>query len=166
MIIPFWDQLASVDNGYDASLYRSAISKAQLANIEAKQLPGSYNTVANFESYKNQNLITASTTYRALMFMSLGNPNNIQGKFNLLMLFPDYMDIPTNSPDFNRMSNDTQNFCLKLNEALHKCFEYSKSKPIPLGYSLATKSNREYLGFDFNGFKFFIMTRVGYLKNS
>lgn len=166
VIIPFWDQLASVDNGYDASLYRSAISKAQLANIEVKQLPGSYNTVADFESYKKQNLITASTTYRALMFMSLGNPNNIQGKFNLLMLFPDYMDIPTNSPDFNRMSNNTQNFCLKLNEALHKCFEYSKSKSIPLGYSLATKSNREYLGFDFNGFKFFVMTRVGYLKNT
>lgn len=166
VIIPFWDQLATVNNGYDEGLYRSAITKAQLTNIEKKQIPVSYNTVSDFESYKMQNLITASTTYRSLMFMSLGNPNNIKGTFNLLMLFPDYMDIPTNSPDFNRMSNTTQNFCLKLNEALHKCFEYSKSKATPLGYSLATKSNREYLGFDFNGFKFFVMTRVGYLKNS
>lgn len=166
IIIPFWNQLATPDNGYDEGLYRSAVTKAQLAQIERDQIPPSYNSVADFEAYKTRNLVTASSTYRALMFMSLGNPNNVEGKFNLLMIFPDYMDIPTNSPDFNRMSTATQEFCLKLNDALNKAFDYSVSKAVPLGYSLSTKSNKEYLGFDYNGFKYFVMTKLGFMKTT
>ena len=78
--------------------------------------------------------------------------------------FPDYMDISTSSPDFSRLSTRTQNFCTQLNDALHKAREYSLTKPMPTGYTKSVKANREYIGFDFEGFTFYIMTRLGYMK--
>ena len=164
IIIPFWSEIATVDNGYDEGLYRSAVAKYRMEEIENKQIPASYNTVTDFAAYKRQYLVTCSTNYRSILFYALGNPNNSGGKFSLLHLYPDYMDIPTTSPDFNRLSTKTQGFAIKLNEALHVAREYSRTKPIPTGYALSTKSNREYIGFDYDGFTFYILTLAGFMK--
>ena len=164
IIIPFWSEVATIDNGYDEGLYRSAVAKYRMEEIENKQIPTSYNTVTDFAAYKRQYLVTCSTNYRSILFYALGNPNNTGGKFSLLHLYPDYMDIPTTSPDFNRLSTKTQGFAIKLNEALHVAREYSRTKPIPTGYALSTKSNREYIGFDYDGFTFYILTLAGFMK--
>lgn len=164
IIIPFWSEVATVANGYDEGLYRSAVPKYRMEEIENKQIPSSYNTVTDFVAYKRQHLVTCSTNYRSILFYALGNPNNSGGKFSLLHLYPDYMDIPTTSPDFNRLSTKTQGFAIKLNEALHVAREYSRTKPIPTGYALSTKSNREYIGFDYDGFTFYILTMTGFMK--
>lgn len=164
IIIPFWSEVATIDNGYDEGLYRSAVPKYRMEEIENKQIPTSYNTVTDFAAYKRQYLVTCSTNYRSILFYALGNPNNTGGKFSLLQLYPDYMDIPTTSPDFNRLSTKTQGFAIKLNEAFHVAREYSRTKPIPTGYALSTKSNREYIGFDYDGFTFYILTLAGFMK--
>ena len=166
VIIPFWDQLSTPDNGYDEGLYRTAINLTNLKRIETQKLPGSYNTVTDFEDYKNKHLVVSSSSYRAIMFYSLGNPNNLGGVFNLLQLFPDYMDISTSSADFSRLKLKTQNFVILLTEALHKAREYNQNKGVPNGYSMSIKGNREYLGFDFEGFTYYVQTRLGYLKNN
>ena len=164
IIIPFWSEVATINNGYDEGLYRSAVPKYRMEEIENKQIPTSYNTVTDFAAYKRQYLVTCSTNYRSILFYALGNPNNTGGKFSLLHLYPDYMDIPTTSPDFNRLSTKTQGFAIKLNEAFHVAREYSRTKPIPTGYALSTKSNREYIGFDYDGFTFYILTLAGFMK--
>lgn len=164
IIIPFWSEVATIDNGYDEGLYRSAVPKYRMEEIENKQIPASYNTVTDFAAYKRQYLVTCSTNYRSILFYALGNPNNTGGKFSLLHLYPDYMDIPTTSPDFNRLSTKTQGFAIKLNEAFHVAREYNRTKPIPTDYALSTKSNREYIGFDYDGFTFYILTLAGFMK--
>ena len=164
IIIPFWSEVATIDNGYDEGLYRSAVAKYRMEEIENKQIPTSYNTVTDFAAYKRQYLVTCSTNYRSILFYALGNPNNTGGKFSLLHLYPDYMDIPTTSPDFNRLSTKTQGFAIKLNEAFHVAREYNRTKPIPTDYALSTKSNREYIGFDYDGFTFYILTLAGFMK--
>lgn len=166
IIIPFWDQLSTPDNGYDEGLYRTAVNGSNLKRIETQKIPASYNTVTDFEAFKVKNLITASSSYRALMFYALGNPNNSGGIFSFLQLYPDYMDISTSSPDFSRLKQKTQSFIVMLNEALHKARDYNQNKGIPTGYSLSIKANREYLGFDYEGFTYYIQTRLGYLKNN
>lgn len=166
VIIPFWDQLSTPDNGYDEGLYRTAINKENLARIELQKIPNSYNTVTDFVTYKNLYLVAAASSYRALMFYALGNPNNSGGVFSFLHLYPDYMDISTSSPDFSRLNVKTQGFVIKLNEALHKAREYTQAKPVPVGYSMSIKANREYLGFDYEGFTYYIQTRTGYMKNN
>lgn len=166
VIVPFWDQLSTPENGYDEGLYRTAVSKASLARIENDKLPASYNTVADFGAYKNLYLVTASSSYRAIMFYALGNPNNTGGYFSFLHVFPDYMNLATTSPDFSRLTMKTQTFMIKLHEAMHKAREYTQSKPLPQGYSMSIKSNREYIGFDYEGFTFYIQTRTGYLKSN
>ena len=166
IIVPFWDQLSTPENGYDEGLYRSALTKKNLKRIETQKLPASYNTVTDFETYKENHLVVAASSYRSIMFYSLGNPNNTGGVFNFLQAFPDYMGISTSSPDFSRLKLKTQNFVVMLNETLHKAREYNQTKGVPLGYSLSIKGNREYLGFDYEGFTYYVQTRLGYLKNN
>lgn len=166
IIIPFWDQLSTPDNGYDEGLYRTAVNLENLKRLELQKIPVAYNTVTDFDDYKKHNLVIASSSYRALMFYSIGNPNNEKGIFSILQLYPDYMDISTSSPDFSRLMVKTQNFIIMLNEALHKAREYNENKGVPLGYSLSVKGNREYLGFDYEGFTYYVQTRLGYLKNN
>lgn len=166
VIVPFWDQLSTPDNGYDEGLYRTAINSDNLKRIETQKIPASYNTVTDFEDYKKNNLVVASSSYRAIMFYSLGNPNNTGATFNLLQVFPDYMDISTSSADFSRLNLKTQNFVIMLTEALHKAREYNQNKGVPSGYSMSIKGNREYLGFDYEGFTYYVQTRLGYLKNN
>ena len=166
IIVPFWDQLATADNGYDEGLYRTAINKETLKRIEQTKVPATYNTVTDFEAYKSLYLVTASSSYRSLMFYALGNPNNSGGFFSFIYLFPDYMDISTSSPDFSRLTLKTQGFVVQLNEALHKAREFTRSKAVPTGYTLTVKANREYLGFDYEGFTYHIQTRLGYRKNN
>lgn len=166
IIIPFWDQLATPENGYDEGLYKSIVSKDDLARIEQQKVPVSYNSVTDFEAYKNEHLMVGASSYRCIMFYTLGNPNNTGGKFNLGLLYPDYMNISTSSPDFSRLTRRTQDFVIQLNEALHKAREYTREKPLPVGYALSIKANREYLGFDYDGYTFYIQTRLGYMKNN
>lgn len=166
VIVPFWDQLSTPDNGYDEGLYRTGVTKSNLERIELQKLPSSYNTVTDYTAYKKLYLVSAASSYRSLMFYALGNPNNSGGYFSFLQLFPDYMDISTSSPDFSRLTVKTQGFVVKMVDALHKAREYTQAKPVPVGYSMSIKSNREYLGFDYEGFTFYIQTRTGYMKNN
>lgn len=166
IFIPTWDQYSTPETGYDEGLYRSGITIRELNRLKRDKIPRSYNTVADFDTYMNDNLIMLSVPYRAMLCLCLGNPNNTQAKFNLFKIYNDYMNINPDSPDFNRLKTSTQQFIIKLSDALHKARAWGPSKPLPIGYSLSTKQNREYIGFDFEGYKYFIMTRHGYLKDS
>lgn len=166
IFIPMWDQFSTPETGYDEGLYRSGVTLRELNRIKRDKIPRSYNTVADFDTYMNDNLIVLSVPYRAMLCICLGNPNNTGSKFNLFNIYDDYMNINPDSPDFNRLKTSTQEFIIKIAQAMHKARAWGPSKPLPVGYSLSIKQNREFIGFDYEGYKYFIMTRHGYLKDS
>ena len=47
---------------------------------------------------------------------------------------------------------------------MNKARLFDINKGIPEGYTLATKGAREYIGFDYEGFTYYVLTRSGYLK--
>lgn len=107
-----------------------------------------------------------STMYRGINLLAVGNPNNIGGHIKFKPMFPDYMAVSTDKGDFARMSTMTQEFILVLLEVLEMARRYTLNSTLAPGFIKATKGNREYIGFDYEGFTYYVLTRLGYLKNA
>lgn len=164
VFIPFWDLSATPKSNYDDGFYNSWVSTGFLNLARLKYIPPEYKVGAGSDVFIASNTIVGTVFYRSMCFMSLGNPSNKNGVVTVQQLFPDYTNVSTTSPDFGRMSTRTQSFVLKLNECFNKARLYTPYEVFPEGYTLAIKATREYIGFDFDGFTFYVMTRQGYLR--
>lgn len=165
LLMPLWDVIAAPADSYDDGLYASLID-FKTVNEQAKRvIPLSYTGTVAMDKLRSDFLGILSTTYRGLLVMTLGNPNNVDGKTMFDELYPDYMAVSTDRPDFARMSTLTQDFVIKLIETLDIARHYTLNASLDGGYTKATKGNREYIGFDFEGFTYYVLTRTGYLKS-
>lgn len=166
IIIPFWGARATIEDSFDVGLYRTLISNDDLKVETSRVVPSSYKVGKNSSQYLSANTLVGSVFYRTMIFMSIGSPSNSNSINKLTDLFPDYMALSTESPDFSRMSIDTQDFVLKLNDCFNKARLYTPNEKFPDGFTRATKGSRVYIGFDCLGYTFYVLTREGYLKDS
>lgn len=165
IIIPFWDAIATPKVTYDDGLYNSMITTGIINLATYKYIPASYRVGNGSDEFVALNTTVGNVFYRTMMFIALGNPANREGIYTLEHLFPDYMAVPTSSPDFARMSTGTQTFVTRLNTAFNKARLYTPNERFPDGFTLGIKSAREHIGFDYGGFTFYVMTRLGYLRD-
>lgn len=165
LLMPFWGLLATPTDGYDDGLYSSIVNLSDINAQAARLIPTSFIGVINREELKNRYLGLMATNYRGISIMTVGNPNNVGGQILFKDMYPDYMSVSSDKPDFARMSSNTQEFVLKLLETLEVSRNYTLNSTLPSGYAKATKSNREYIGFDYEGFTYYVLTRLGYLKD-
>lgn len=164
ILIPFWGNLASISPTYDDGQYTTMTSLSQIQEHRNKYIPNTYRYGQNSEIFLNEHTVVGSVFYRTMIFMAIGNPANKDEAYNFMGRFRDYQAVSTESVDFARMSINTQNFVLKLNEVMNLARIYDPNKGLPSGLTLANKGAREYLGFDFDGFTYFVLTRLGYLR--
>lgn len=165
VVVPFWDAIATPKVTYDDGLYNSMITTGIINLATYKYIPNSYRIGSGSNEFIALNTTVGSVFYRTMMFMALGNPSNKGGVYTFEHMFPDYIAVPTDSPDFARMTTNTQTFVLKLNDCFNKARQYSPNERFPDGFTLAVKGAREHIGFDFGGFTFYVMTRLGYLRD-
>lgn len=165
VVVPFWDAIATPKATYDDGLYNSIITTGLINLASYKYIPTSYRSGNGSNEFVALNTTVGSVFYRTMMFLCLGNPSNKGGVYTLEHLFPDYMAVSTHSPDFGRMSTGTQTFTTKLNDAFNRARLYTPNERFPDGFTLAVKGAREHIGFDYGGFTFYVMTRLGYLRD-
>ncbi len=161
-IVPLWGDIASPATGLDPALYNSSIRVGKLLTVAATLIPAAYAQSVVISTYLNAQLYIASAFFRSLQFMVIGNPNNIGAAYSFRSQYPDYMDIPTTSADFARLSVNTQAFVIKLNDALEQARTLTAISAIPVGYTRTTRNNRVYLSFDFGGFTYLVLAAVSY----
>lgn len=164
LLMPLWGLLATRTDGYDDGLYSSIVNYNDI-NIQADRIiPVSYSSSIGKETLRTNYLGLVASSFRGLNIMAIGNPNNLGGKIIFKDMYPDYMSVSTDRSDFARMSTNTQEFVLILNEVLDMARGYTLNSVLKAGYAKAIKGNREYIGFDYNGFTYYVLTRMGYLK--
>jgi hypothetical protein len=163
IIVPLWDNLATPDNSVDIGLYSGFQRVNRLKSLMLGKLPVGYSQITNIDSFLNAELYVMGTTYRSMQVLILGNPNNQNGIFNVSDLYPDYINVPTTSPDFGRMEIPTAQFANTLVEALEKARIFSSTSPTPIGYTKVRRGNDFFLSFVLQGFKFLVMTKESFL---
>lgn len=161
-IIPLWGDIATPENGLDPTLYRTASRVGKHITVASALIPSNYAQSVNIVSFLNSNLISLAAVYRSLMLLAVGNPNNTGGQYNFLTKYPDYMAIPTTSADWVRLEVVTQNFIIKLNDALDKARVLTAISAVPVGYTRSTRNGRVYLSFDYLGVTYLVLAAVSY----
>lgn len=165
LLMPLWGMLATPTDSYDDGLYSSLVNANDIDIQASRLIPPSFMGVVNLATLKEKYLGIMASTYRGIMIMNMGNPNNVGANVIFKDMYPDYMAVSSDRPDFARMSSKTQEFVLQLLTTLEIARNYTLNSTLPSGYSKATKANREYIGFDYEGFTYYVLTRIGYLKD-
>lgn len=162
VVIPLWIDVAVPASGLDVALYSPMIEVGRMMSIASQLVPASYGQSVVLSSFLNSNLMMASAFWRSIAFMTVGNPNNVGSAYKFDGLYPDYMNIPTSSPDWTRMAVDTRNFIVQLNDALEKAMTLTALSTVPAGYTRTIRDGKVYLTFAAGGYYFLVLAKDSY----
>lgn len=164
-LVPLWDNISVRETQVDQNLYASYSSIKELTAIAKRSTPTSYGTVASIEKHIAENLEIFSTFYRGMMFISIGNPSNLNRLVKLSTLYPDYSSVPVSS-DFERMEEATRTFAERLAICLEAAHTYREGDTVPSGYYRLNRNSKTYIAFLFNNYQYMVMTRDSYMAYS
>ncbi len=164
-LVPLWDNISVRETQVDQNLYASYSSIKELTAIAKRSTPTSYGTVASIEKHIAENLEIFSTFYRGMMFISIGNPSNLNRLVKLSTLYPDYSSVPVSS-DFERMEEATRTFAERLAICLEAAHTYREGDTVPSGYYRLNRNSKTYIAFLFNNYQYMVMTRDSYMTYS
>lgn len=164
-LVPLWDNISVRETQVDQNLYASYSSIKELTAIAKRSTPTSYGTAASIEKHIAENLEIFSTFYRGMMFISIGNPSNLNRLVKLSTLYPDYSSVPVSS-DFERMEEATRTFAERLAICLEAARTYREGDTVPSGYYRLNRNSKTYIAFLFNNYQYMVMTRDSYMAYS
>ena len=164
-LVPLWDNISVRETQVDQNLYASYSSIKELTAIAERSTPTSYGTAASIEKHIAENLEIFSTFYRGMMFISIGNPSNLNRLVKLSTLYPDYSSVPVSS-DFERMEEATRTFAERLAICLEAARTYREGDTVPSGYYRLNRNSKTYIAFLFNNYQYMVMTRDSYMAYS
>lgn len=157
-IIPMWGNLPV--SSTDFGTYSALMNINDIRSQATGRLSAGYTNAGS--GYLNNNLAMMSVPYRSLLTAVIGHPSNPSGKTSLTAIYKDYIDVDTQSTDFGRMEQDTQDFILALRDALDECREFMPNNAVPAGYVKHISEGRLFLSFVQGQYRFRVLTRYGF----
>lgn len=156
---PFWEHVAIEQKSIINGVYSPTVPVADVVAISNLTIKGKNYT----QTHINENLCVSSVLYGSLALSVCGGPYNRGGikKFN--DQWPDYINVSTNSPDFNRMKLPTQEFVNLLYEMLIVAETATPYSDIPLGMSRVTRSGIMYIAASLNDILYLVVTKYSML---
>lgn len=158
-VIPYWDRISIPEMGPVSGIYSPVITDYT-----------SITTRGNlFAAGLNPGQVTAGSAlmpalYKSILNVTVGNPSNTGGVIHINSLYPDYSLIPTDHADFDRMTTETKDFIIKLNQCLAVAETATSSSPVPSGFTRETRAGKRYIAFSILGTDFLIPTKATVLE--
>ena len=106
--------------------------------------------------------------YKSVALMVCGGPDNRVGAVALNQVWPDYINVPTMSVDFNRMQPSTQAWITTLQRLLRAAEEATEFSEIPVGFSRIRRRNSQnqvvtYIATTVNNIQYMVVTKLSML---
>lgn len=149
-ITPFWDRFSLPNQRTAAGMY----SPTSRFKDHFSYAASTFHMVP--VNHIHQNMTVSGTTYKGLQFIACSNEKNRDPRKSFDELWPAYIDITTNSVDFNRVPADTQAFIRKLIHAFVICDNIDQLVDMPEGVSHVTRGNNRYLTMNHNDMQYLI----------
>lgn len=129
VIVPHWHKYA-VEN---LTLQNGGVYSPTINYNESLEL---MKTIADTypAEHIDQHLNLMGNPYRSLMLSVVGGPDNRDEMFEIAEMFPDFINVSSQNPDFARMSPTTQAWALILQNLVVLAETLSPSTTIPMGY--------------------------------
>lgn len=163
VIIPNWDRMAVSPVALDIGLFSSSVPTGKFQDNMQKFAPSGFSNTDDYPKFIRDNCAATSMLYRGMQAATMGSPNNKDQNFLLTDIYPDYMHASTESADFSRMTNKTQEFILKLRTGMDIAYTVNANNAIPSGYTKQMYNNRLFVVFVADGYQWMILSRMSFL---
>lgn len=152
IIAPLWDRYSVPNRVIEAGIYSPTV---KVLNVHQRLLTVAAYPEAHIKAYGT----LSATTYKSLLFMAVGSPENRDGVVDFDVKFADYMAVPTESPDFGRMTTRTQQFVLLLHGLIVTAEEMTGSTDVPLGYNRLKRNNVLYAAATYENVQYLVVAK-------
>lgn len=151
IFIPFWNNYSVPNHEFQGGIYSPTIDPRTSQDWILRASRGTGFT----DAYVTQRYEYTQHIYKSLAMGVIGNSQNRDGITQFSDMYPDYMVVTNNSPDFNRMSVVTQEFSNKLADLITAAEQITLYSRVPFGiarvvrdgivYAVVTFRNTNYL---------------------
>lgn len=155
IITPMWDDFGIPNEIRDTGYFSGITSTVKAMDLCGKTAKG----VKYTQAHVNAKLCIVPSQFRSLMLGIVGGPENRDGIDMFNEEFPDYLNVPTTSVDFWRMSDDTREFIMMLAEMLMIAEEMTPNTGVPKNYNRLTRDGVVYVARSFNKFLYLVATK-------
>ena len=139
IITPFWNQYAIPNLTLDHAMYSPTVKVDDAAEFMQATAAGTGYT----EEFVDDHMTFLSIAYKSIAAIACGGPENREEKYYLYNWIPDYLDVPTSSIDFDRMSAETRFWAMKIFAMLQVAENMTELTDIPSGMYRVRRLNRD-----------------------
>lgn len=158
-IVPKWLVQAIPDRTIQAGVYSPITTISQ-------EIDNMISLYADIDpDFLREHIQVIGVPYRSLTLYSLGGENNLNSLFKLSDKYPDFLNVGTESGDFNRMSNNTQLFAVALQELIMIAENETDYAELPVYIRRITRYNKTWLTRNFQGVQFLVYTKSNDVGN-
>ncbi len=140
VIVPHWYRYSIPNLQHHAGIYSPVHLPKEDLPVAKEVIDGSsYSPTWIEEHYE-----TSAMQYKSLGFTVVGSPENREGISGFYQQFQDYIILPNDSADFNRISVKTQEFIVLLNRLTVVAETLTEISAIPVGISRVNRNGKLY----------------------
>lgn len=155
IITPMWDQFAIPNRQIITGIYSPTTNLIRALGMAYATARGEgYN-----RDHLNNNLALSTTIYKSLSFLAIGGPYNTNEVYRFDEQWVDYLVVPSNTPDYNRMSIATQEWTTLFTKMLIVAETATLYSDIPTGMSRIIRDGIMYIAASYNRILYLIVSR-------
>jgi len=160
ILMPFWDQYAIPNRTIVTGMYSPSTHLLAALSLAYSAVEGK----GYYREHVNENLVLSSVLYKSLAFAAVGGPYNRDGVYRLDQKWPDYLIVPTTSPDYNRMELKTQQWIKLFYDMLVVAENATLTSSVPLGMSRVIRNGVMYIAASFDRVLYLVLTRFSVME--
>ena len=154
VLLPRWDIMSIPNMTVQSGLYRSIldpIETVEYAKAEIDFYP---------QLWIGENVEIFPFDYKAIMIEAVNGPNNVEAVDSLVTVFPDFIPVSSTTLDFNRMSQETQDWLLLVERMLLVAEDLDNYTTIPSPLRIVKRNNTRYVTAYYNNVNYLMKPRV------
>lgn len=140
ILAPFWHKYAIEPMVLYPQGVRSPVVNVEEITQVTAVAASEYNPT-HIENHVN----STSFTYTGMAVTVIGSVENRDNKYSFLDYYPDYFVAATTSIEFNRMSQETQDWVIQINNMLAYAENMTGASSVPIGFTRVTRGNMVYI---------------------
>jgi hypothetical protein len=153
IMLPRWDYMAIPDYSIEQGIYSALANPVETISFAQKQ-------VTFYDSTFVQNNITILPhIYRTISIAVVNGSSNIETKTSFSKIFSDYIPVPTTSTDFNRQSEFTRNWALKLTKMLMMAESMDANTSVGTDFRKVKRNGQLWLSLMYDNVQYLMMPK-------
>lgn len=129
IITPLWNQYAIPNLTLEQALYSPTVKLEDARTFMRATAAGTGYT----NQHVDDHMTFLSMPFKSLACICIGGPENRDEKYHLYDVRTDFIDVPTSSLDFDRQSEETRNWAMKMFAMLNVAESMSETTDMPAG---------------------------------